>query len=871
MGEILNAQTCQTEYEKAQKLLEQGELAQGCRLLMGLYNKGFQQETIYLWLVEQAIMPNLDTLEGIYQENRQQLSELYPQYFLPDRELLDYQLFPISEDFYGLFDANQHSFILDELDETQNFYLGLLAGSIDGELEPDEEEILGKIAGGYRAKSANLYTILDAMILRGSLLSPAILEQIDLCHKYNPYDERYLLLYASYYLQTQNDTLAESYLKQFQQTNYHNLIGDTLLVTLYQRQGRKLEEAKLISHMIQMESLVWGWEKLSVLDKYRERLKELQKELPEDGKLEVLFPYISCYGFYPAKLRVFWDPSQGSDCAFGEYVFPHELKPNTWNPFIGMGKVANMGLALDNWILLHEGGFHEGLIHNNHNAWTTMKLEFRQAMTFRQLTLPKPEEPMAYSILATNVAQKIHIRTKGKEYDTEFPAYQFRDFRQESKMEIWSEEPFLIGKPTVLKHSPKRKKLVLNLFIDAGSYRFIQEDGFSCCPNIRAFFEKGCIFANNFSPGEYTWYCYPSLMTGNYAHQHQFYLDREYTELSEHLLTMTDRFSQEGYSCAAVSATATGVSSKILRNFDRITFQSAYNYTFQDIVADTIDQLEAFQESDLFVWTYTLELHKIFNESLCPMSLRVRQPFEEIYGEGVEKDVASVQQKYSQKKCLHYQARWQEVDTYLGLLFQYIERHYAPEDYVVTLFSDHGVTAVDTDDFILKPNHTQTCFMVRGAGVPERGLVTDEVTNGVDLYPTVCHLAGVPYDPEKIAGVVPKALGGPGRKYSITESLFPGQVYRICIRDLDYELRLITDSIVQYDGYIHLEPFKATLLDRHTMEPVDKPEVMKEFMREAYRHTNCLRSCTPVNTNSSDHTDTMKSACNGLTSGVAAL
>ena len=89
-------------------------------------------------------------------------------------------------------------------------------------------------------------------------------------------------------------------------------------------------------------------------------------------------------------------------------------------------------------------------------------------------------------------------------------------------------------------------------------------------------------------------------------------------------------------------------------------------------------------------------------------------------------------------------------DVYKRQLFDYIQSHYQPDEYIVSLFSDHGVTAIDNEEFILKPNHTQSCFMLRGAGVPARGIVKDEVTSAMDLYPSICHLAGLPVDESKI-------------------------------------------------------------------------------------------------------------------------
>jgi len=118
------------------------------------------------------------------------------------------------------------------------------------------------------------------------------------------------------------------------------------------------------------------------------------------------------------------------------------------------------------------------------------------------------------------------------------------------------------------------------------------------------------------------------------------------------------------------------------------------------------------------------------------------------------------------------------VDESLGQLFSYIEEHYRPDEYLVTLYSDHGVSVLSKNHYIVSPDMTHAVWMMRGAGVPE-GTVTDELTSAVDIYPTLAHLLGFPVG-NNVDGVLPQLFGGRGRKIAYSNSLYPGRTY--CLR-----------------------------------------------------------------------------------------
>lgn len=88
--------------------------------------------------------------------------------------------------------------------------------------------------------------------------------------------------------------------------------------------------------------------------------------------------------------------------------------------------------------------------------------------------------------------------------------------------------------------------------------------------------------------------------------------------------------------------------------------------------------------------------------------------------------------------------------------------------------------------------------MMRGAGVPE-GVVAQELTSIVDLYPTLAHLCGFPAASD-IDGSLPAVFGGRERDAVYSFCMYPGQTYKLAMRTKTHALRLETRTPVERDG-----------------------------------------------------------------------
>ncbi len=143
-----------------------------------------------------------------------------------------------------------------------------------------------------------------------------------------------------------------------------------------------------------------------------------------------------------------------------------------------------------------------------------------------------------------------------------------------------------------------------------------------------------------------------------------------------------------------------------------------------------------------------------------------------------------------------------QADRSLGVLFDYLTAHYGEDEYIVQVFSDHGVPIYDEEPDILSENQLGAALMMRGAGVPALGFV-DELTSAVDLYPIMGHHAGFAV-PDYVDGNLPAALGGKEREYVASASVYPGQTYKLALRTKTHEFRLESKEAVDEDGTVDL-------------------------------------------------------------------
>ena len=136
---------------------------------------------------------------------------------------------------------------------------------------------------------------------------------------------------------------------------------------------------------------------------------------------------------------------------------------------------------------------------------------------------------------------------------------------------------------------------------------------------------------------------------------------------------------------------------------------------------------------------------------------------------------------------------------------------------------------------VIGENSTRGIWMMRGAGIPA-GVITDELTSIVDIYPTLGALCGFPVAAD-IDGNLPAVFGGKKRDAALSMSIFPGQTFKLALRTHDYSLRIETQGFVDEDGTADFAGAKAAIYPRaHELEEgyaVDSPALRAFFYPRA--------------------------------------
>ena len=465
-----------------------------------------------------------------------------------------------------------------------------------------------------------------------------------------------------------------------------------------------------------------------------------------------------------------------------------------------------------------------------------------------RVTIEVPEgAEVILPIAGTEPLQELTITT-----ETQPPAsaylgkWAFSQFRLTGTTEITpaSDAVYAVGTPICLGHSPARRKLVLNILIDGLAWKIARTHFPDALPNIARFFARGTIFDQHFSTSECTYPSLPVIETGRYPIHTQVFNERDSHEIPLDIKTISECMTDLGYYAAAPMGAADCIYSGTMRGYDQLN-TTAWKLPSAECVDRTIMQLEAFDETDQFLHLHVTDVHPWNAKGLkFHPAVETHLPLSERLFD-TDEHIASVRLP---KLKIYQEQFWRSLrraDRNLAQLLTYIEEHYAEEEYLVSVYSDHGNSIfsapVNGVMDVIAENSTRALWMMRGAGVPE-GRIVNELTSTADLYPTLGALCGFPVA-EDIDGNLPAVFGGKERDAVYSMSMFPGQTYKLAVRTHDYALRLETREKVDEDGTVDFADTRVGIYPRgHELEEdyaLDSAELRaffypraREFVRE---------------------------------------
>lgn len=390
---------------------------------------------------------------------------------------------------------------------------------------------------------------------------------------------------------------------------------------------------------------------------------------------------------------------------------------------------------------------------------------------------------------------------------------------------IKSNKNFIIGDIIKLKLNKSKPKLILNIFIDGLSQKFIEKNKLEeIMPNTYKYFLDGAINNNCYSSGEWTYVSLASHFTGLSTVNHMVFHPNINTDNIKKLDLYTEIFKENGYNTAKIDGDWRSCP-KIgyVKGMNRYVYQpSIRGMHVNEVIDEAIEHIEAFKETNNFLWICIPDLHDIADEYETRLSTQIES---DINVRVNNKTIGtSVQKKYDIGKIERYRIQLKRIDRYLKIIYDYINDNYKNDEVIVSIFSDHGQGYfIENGKDMLEEERVKVPLMIKGKNISSGQY--DEMIQAYDMYRIILNAIGIE-DKFNNDANLPKYFGGnKERDYTISESIFPNETYKATINDKYYKFFFESDEKVTIDGRVKLRKYNIKLINKKN----DEDETLKEI------------------------------------------
>lgn len=249
---------------------------------------------------------------------------------------------------------------------------------------------------------------------------------------------------------------------------------------------------------------------------------------------------------------------------------------------------------------------------------------------------------------------------------------------------IKSNKNFIIGDIIKLKLNESKPKLILNIFIDGLSQKFIEKNKLEeIMPNTYKYFLDGAINNNCYSSGEWTYVSLASHFTGLSTVNHMVFHPNINTDNIKKLDLYTEIFKENGYNTAKIdgdwrSCPKVGY----VKGMNRYVYQASIRgMHVNEVIDEAIEHIEAFKETNNFLWICIPDLHDIADEYETRLSTQIES---DINVRVKNKTIGtSVHKKYDIGKIERYRIQLKRIDRYLKIIYDYINDNYKNDEVIV--------------------------------------------------------------------------------------------------------------------------------------------------------------------------------------------
>jgi len=377
--------------------------------------------------------------------------------------------------------------------------------------------------------------------------------------------------------------------------------------------------------------------------------------------------------------------------------------------------------------------------------------------------------------------------------------FYYLPFHQGGSVELECSENLIVGDPLPFTQKKRhKKKLVVMLYVDSVTpeiFAFMDKE--KDLPNISRFFSAGMQFENCHANSEWTKSSVPTIISGKHPLRHGIFAPSNQNLVGQDYTLISERFHDAGYmTFLATPFWGTAPSYGYTKGFDRTIYKR--HMSLEESLGSAYENIRAFPDRDQFLLLGLSEFHNHVN-LLPDISAQVRMPIE---GNDYRFQVRGPLRSEDASQRARAIEELKRIDFYLGLFFSFVEEHYTEDEFLVTMFADHGVRYLRNTPHLLTTDLTHVPFYLRGGGVKVG--ISEEFVETCDIAPTLLDLAGLP-PLDDIEGRLPETFGGgPAREMVFTESYYPGRPFHATVKDKGYELFITSEGLVAESGHFDM-------------------------------------------------------------------
>ena len=292
-------------------------------------------------------------------------------------------------------------------------------------------------------------------------------------------------------------------------------------------------------------------------------------------------------------------------------------------------------------------------------------------------------------------------------------------------------------------------------------------------------------------------------MTGKNTHNHGIFHPNANHDVSKKNKVMAQFFQENNFvTLMCNSGWRTSPSYGYVKGFDRTIYKREANSDF--LIHKSIDHLISFKSYNNFIFLGLNDLHHDL-DLVPPLNLQINSDPSLLYELENKKKVKSIDELFSNKKIEILKKNMNILDKKLSILYDYIIKNYK-DNFVISVFTDHGHSFLDNDTYILSKSRTSIPFLLRTNSKKNQSNFIDKkkISSNIDILPTLLGASNIRNKNTKFDGVNLLEKNN-SNKDIIIESIYPNKKYEAKIMNNNSEHILNIDNIVDNNGKIILK------------------------------------------------------------------